>query len=196
MYWRRVIDWPAVCRCGRISLPAPSINPHFSRLLRFNSHLSIESRAKRHTRILIVSSGTRCPHTHFTPFCGLCVLLRVLSGGLASRCDFRDVFCQLAVRAQRVSPQHKGKVRGQKTVTAGDLGSKSIVKPCTVFSASWQRDTFNHIRSNNDLSLAATYPHAPRSQQHGSGTPWVGKCPLWKLQRQSAHSLTTTALVL
>lgn len=86
--------------------------------------------------------------------------------------------------------------QGPKTVTAGDLGSKSIVKPCTVFSASWQRDTFNHIRSNNDLSLAATYPHAPRSQQHGSGTPWVAKCPLWKLQRQSAHSLTTTALVL
>lgn len=134
--------------------------------------------------------------THFTPFCGLCMLLQVLPGGLASSREFRNMFCQLAVRAQRASPQHKGKVRGQKTVTAGVLRAKSIEKPPTAFSASWRRDTFNHIKSNNDSSLAATYPHAPRSQQHGSGTPWAVKCPLWKLQRQSGRSLTTTALVL
>lgn len=50
-------------------------------------------------------------------------------------------------------------------------------------------------KQNMDLSLPATYSHAPRSQQRGSDTPWAAKCPLWKPQRQSVRSLTT-ALVL
>lgn len=45
------------CVRGGIGLPAPSINPHFPRLLRFNSHLSIEKpRTERQTHSL--------PHTH------------------------------------------------------------------------------------------------------------------------------------
>lgn len=46
-----------------------------------------------------------------------------------------------------------------------------------------------------DLSLPATYSHAPHSQQRGSGTPWAAKCPLWKPQRQSVCSLTTAPVL-
>lgn len=104
--------------------------------------------------------------------------------GGASSCEFRNVFCQLAVRAQRVFCPHKGKVEGQKTVAvgvSGGVGAKSIAEPCTLFSPSRRRDAFNHIKSSsNDVSPAATCPHAPRPQPHGSGTPRAAKCPLWE----------------
>lgn len=93
----------------------------------------------------------------------------------------------------------KAKSRAKKQSQQGALGAKSIVKPCTVFSASRPPDTFNRIKKKKkkeDVSLAATYSYAPRPQQHGSGAPPAAKCPLWKLQRQSLRSLTTTALVL
>lgn len=195
-----------VCGCvrGGIGLPAPSVNPHFPRLLRFNSHLSIEKpRAQRQTRSL--------PHTH-TPLnyiqwhkmathtSHLSVNTEVCWGWGGGRHPAESSgMCSVSWQSEPsvCFLRTKAKSGARKQSRGGGVRAKSIVEPGAVFSASRRRDAFNHIKSSsNDVSPAATSPHAPRPQPHGSGTPRAAKCPLWEPRRPSVRPLTTAARVL
>lgn len=118
-----------------ICLPVSSINPHFPGLLRFNSHQSIWGHCTQSHTL-----RTHTPQYHwkkvdaYTPFQSLCRPLRILLGRPLSIHEFRNIFYQLAVRTQQVSLQHKSKVKGQYTTTAGELRCKSIARPCIVIA--------------------------------------------------------------
>lgn len=159
--WRTsCLTW-VVYGCRGICLLAPSINPHFPGLHRFNSHHTAINRYElsthEHVHICTHSSELCETHTHthvketqlvatlmcrdthihtnLTLFQSMRDPLGFLLGGLPSSHEFRNLVCQLAVRTRQVSPQHKsvsqGPINKHSRRTQGQINSETMYLPCS-----------------------------------------------------------------
>lgn len=196
-YWRTsCLTW-VVYGCRGICLLAPSINPHFPGLHRFNSHhtainqyelsthrcphlhtlIRIAWDTHTHTHIketqLVATLMWRNTHIHtnLTLFQSMRDPLWFLLGGLPSSHEFRNLVCQLAVRTRQVSPQHKsvsqGPINKHSRRTQGQINSETMYLPC-----SGCKIFLNTYKLAWSL-LMAVHSHAPPLQRRWSDTPWA-----------------------